>query len=297
MIGSNVSTIGGLTNGFIRGDLWDCECIQIYISPSRRWVIPPLTDNEIVEFENAWKASRIKQVIAHVPFLVNLASSNRDIQVKSLNRLKTEISRAHSYKVNYLVLHPGSSRNSTRKKGIEHLITSLNHICEEIDNYSTLILLETMAGQGNVIGSTFEELAIVLDNMSSPELFGVCFDTAHVFLAGYDIRGYEGYEKVLSKFDEIVGLNKIKAFHLNNTDWEIGSKVDRHSNLGGEKLGSQVFHAILRDPRFQNVPKIIEIPSRDEDSIKNLNYLRHLRSIENNIFEPKKGQMTLESVF
>lgn len=285
MLGSNVPTIGGLPVGFRYADKWGCECIQIYVTLSRRWDVSSLKNDEINRFNTAWQKSSVEQVIAHVPFLVNLASPDTGLRKKSIERLSIEISRADKFKVPFLVLHPGSYRNSSKEIGIERIINGLNFISQKSDNSSVKILLETMAGQGTALGSTFEEIAFIIENIENPEFVGVCFDTAHIFIAGYDIRGYKGYNKVMNKFDNIVGLDKIKVFHLNDSKTDLGSKNDRHANIGEGKLGLQVFHAILRDERFFNIPKILEIPERDEKSKEALEFLRELRVNKESICE------------
>lgn len=145
MLGSNVPTIGGFHTGFKWGDEWRCECIQIYITLSRRWNVPNLSQDEIAKFKTAWQESSVKQVVAHVPYLVNLASPIQDLWAKSVNRLLTELSRATKFGVPLLVLHPGSHGVSSRQKGIKKIIEALNNIFREID-VPVKILLETMAG-------------------------------------------------------------------------------------------------------------------------------------------------------
>ncbi len=296
MLGSNVPTVGGLPMGFKYADDWGCECIQIYITLSRRWDVPKLTQEEINKYKTAWQKSSVEKVVAHVPFLVNLASSDKEIRKKSIGRLTIENYRANIVRVSFLVLHPGSYGTSSRQDGIKRIIEALDVVSQKIDNSSTKILLETMAGQGTMIGSSFEEIASILEKLEKPEFFGVCFDTAHVFISGYDIRGYEGYEKVLGKFDEIIGFDKIKVIHLNDSKTNLGSKNDRHACIGEGQLGLQVFHAILRDPRFVNVPKILEIPERDKRSKDNLELLRRLQTNIDSIPEkhPRSEQLTLE---
>lgn len=299
MLGSNVPTIGGFHTGFQWGDEWGCECIQIYVTLSRRWDVPKLSQQEIDKFNKAWQESSVQQVVAHVPFLVNLASPDKEIRRKSIERLVVEGSRANKFRVPFLVLHPGSYGNSSRQDGTKRITEALDIVSQQIDNSSTKILLETMAGQGTMIGSSFEEITSILEKVERPEFFGVCFDTAHVFIAGYDIRGYEGYEKVLEKFDKIIGLDKIKVIHLNDSKTNLGSKNDRHACIGEAKMGLQVFHAILRDKRFHGIPKILEIPERDERSKDNLETLRKLQVICNPILGSKQTptQLTFEEVF
>jgi len=297
MLGSNVPTIGGFHTGFKWGDEWRCECIQIYVTLSRRWNVPNLSQNEIAKFKTAWQESSIKQVVAHVPYLVNLASPIQDLWTRSVNRLFIELSRATKFGVPLLVLHPGSYGTSSRQEGIKKIIEALDNIFEEVD-VPVKILLETMAGQGTMIGSRFEEIAFILEKVQKPELLGVCLDTGHLFMAGYDIRGYKGWESVLNEFNKIIGVGKIGTIHLNDSKTGLGSKSDRHACIGEGKLGLQVFHAILKDQRFRDVPKVLEIPERDTRSKDNLELLRNLQNISNSLPEEKRDptQLTLKEV-
>lgn len=297
MLGSNVPTIGGLPRGFRYAKEWNCGCIQIYVTLSRRWNVPDLLPKEIAEFKSAWQESPVRQVVAHVPFLVNLASPDSVIWQKSISRLITEVSRCHKLGIPFLVLHPGSYRASTKETGIKRMIEALNVVFRKIDDPSVKILLETSAGQGTMLGSRFEEIAYILERVEKPEFLDVCFDTAHVFIAGYDIRGYRKYKTVLKKFDKIIGLDKIKVIHLNDSKTKLGSRNDRHACIGEGKLGLQLFHAILRDSRFLNTPKILEIPERDERSKDNLELLRKLQAIPYPVSETKRPrQLTLKVV-
>jgi len=297
MLGSNVPTIGGFHTGFKWGDKWGCEVIQIYITLSRRWNVSALTKEEISKFKMAWQESSVKEVVAHVPYLVNLASPDKKLYQKSIERLLTEISRAIKFGVSLLVLHPGSYGNSKKEEGIKRVIEALNSVLQEID-FPGKILLETMAGQGTTVGSRFEELALILEKVKRPESLGICLDTGHLFMAGYDIRGYEGYQKILNEFDRIIGIEKIKAIHLNDSKTGLGSRSDRHACIGEGKLGLQVFHAILRDERFKGIPKILEIPERDTKSKDNLELLRNLQKRTDLLPKEKQDpiQLTLKEV-
>jgi len=297
MLGSNVPTIGGFHTGFKWGDKWGCEVIQIYITLSRRWNVSELTKEEISKFKMAWQESSVKEVVAHVPYLVNLASLDKELYQKSIERLLTEISRAIKFGVSLLVLHPGSYGNSKKEEGIKRVIEALNSVLQEID-FPGKILLETMAGQGTTIGSRFEELALILEKVKKPESLGICLDTGHLFMAGYDIRGYEGYQKILNEFDRIIGIEKIKAIHLNDSKTGLESRSDRHACIGEGKLGLQVFHAILRDEKFKGIPKILEIPERDTKSKDNLELLRNLQKRTDLLPKEKQDpiQLTLKEV-
>jgi len=294
MLGATVPTIGGLPNGFRYGDEWGCDCLQIYVTLSRTWEVRELTRKEVTAFRAAWKRSSVRQVVAHVPYLVNVASPDEEVRRKSRERLEIEFHRCEKFGVPLLILHPGGFRYSTKEKGLQRIISALNGIYRKPGNPSTRILLETMAGQGTMLGARFEELAQILREVEKPEYLGICFDTAHVFAAGYDLRGYGGYEKVLKEFDRVVGLDRIEAFHVNDSKTALGSRSDRHEYIGKGSLGLQVFHALVRDPRFRNLPKLLEVPKPLETAKADMQLLRKLQKTSKPISERilREGQKT-----
>lgn len=277
MLGSTVPTIGGLPMGFRHGDAWGCECIQIYVTLSRKWEVAELTDVEVSAFKDAWQQSAVKQVVAHVPYLVNLATPDDEMRQKSVERLHTEFNRADRFGVPTLILHPGGYKSSTPEEGLRRIVEALNGIFRAFPSSPTRILLETMAGQGTMLGARFEELAWILSELEQPERSGVCFDTSHVFAAGYDIRGYGGYTVVMKEFDRIIGIDRIGAFHTNDSKVEFGSRHDRHAWIGEGELGLQTFHGLVRDKRFYKIPMVLEMPDFENRSKQNLDILKKLR--------------------
>ncbi len=279
MLGSNVPTIGGLTTGFRYGDKWGCQCIQIYITLSRRWDVLDLSEDTVLQFKSAWQESSVREVIAHLPYLANLASPDKELYLKARNRLIIELNRAKELGISFLVLHPGNHRGSGERSGIQRTVKSLNDAIAKTNNVSTKILLETMSGQGTELGYSFEQIAKILDQVKDSHRFGICFDTCHVFAAGYGVDTYKGYERTIERFDKIIGIKKIQAFHLNDSKGGLGSRIDRHVSIGEGYLGLKCFHAIVKDPRFIDVPKILEIPKREERSQQNLNLLKRLQGL------------------
>ncbi len=277
MLGATVPTIGGLHKAFDSATAWDCECLQIYLTMSRRWDSPPLTFEQQQAFLASWHASNVQEVISHVPFLVNIASPDTILWNKSVKRLLFEVKTAVELSVRFLVLHPGSPRESDREDGIRRAIEAVNISLEDADDTCPMILIETMAGQGTALGSSFEELARMLGDIEKRRFAGVCFDMAHVFAAGYDISGYEGYERVLAQFDSIVGADAIGTIHINDSQTRLGSKHDRHTYVGEGQIGLQAFHSVLRDPRFATIPKVLELPGRGDSIKDNLKFLRNLQ--------------------
>ena len=294
IIGSNVPTIGGVHKGFEWASRWGCESIQIYVTPSRRWEVPPLSKTTIDGFRLAWQKSLVREVVAHVPFLVNLASPNIELWKKSIQRLVTEITVADQLGVRFLVLHPGSFVDSTKESGIARIIMGLKTVLTETENLNVSVLLETMSGQGSMIGSKFEDLRLILQKVNVPHRLGVCFDTAHVFEAGYDLRGYDGLACVMAMLDDCIGISNLKVFHLNDSLTDLASRVDRHAALGVGKLGLQVFHALVRDRRFNDISMILEEPEQKTQSVLDLNILRGLRAHNATLNEVKQDSFQPE---
>jgi deoxyribonuclease-4 len=303
MIGSNVPAHpgkGGLSTLFTYAERWRCECAQTYITLSRTWKTRELSPEETLSFRTAWKSSSVKQVIAHVPLIVNPAAPTDAIWQNSRTRLATELSIADQLGIQLLVLHPGYCGRLGKKAGIDRTIDALNEVFNSAEASHVMILLETMAGQGSAICSRFEDMAEIIRRVEKSHLLGVCLDTCHVFAAGYDIRGYQGYEKVLKEFDAKVGKDKLKMLHVNDSKGDLGCRIDRHMAIGEGKLGLQVFHAIVRDKRFEDTPKVLELPSRDEGKIQQqLKLLRKLQETTERVSEPKevKIQSRLDESF
>ncbi|MGB8779459.1 MAG: deoxyribonuclease IV [Candidatus Bathyarchaeia archaeon] len=303
MIGSNVPAHpgkGGLSTLFAYAQKWGCECAQTYITLSRTWKTRELSPEETLSFRTAWQTSSVKQVIAHVPLIVNPAAPTDAIWQNSKTRLATELSIADQLGIQLLVMHPGYCGRLGKKAGIGRTVNALNEVFNGTEASHVMILLETMAGQGTAIGSRFEDLTEIIKGVEKSHLLGVCLDTCHVFAAGYDIRGYQGYENVLKEFDAKVGKDKLKMLHVNDSKGDLGCRIDRHMAIGEGKLGLQVFHAIVRDKRFEDTPKVLELPTRDEEKIQQqLRLLRKLQKTTEYVSEPKeiKIQSRLDESF
>lgn len=285
MLGSNVPTIGGLNVGISYAIDWNCECIQIYLTNSRKWDVDESSYEKAAIFRSNLVGSPIKSVISHVPFLVNLASPDCDIQEKSMTRLVEEVKLADSFNVPFIVLHPGSATGIAKEEGLHRIARCLNTVLKSTFNNSAGIALETMAGQGRALGSKFEEIAYIMKKCKMSDRLGVCFDTAHVFQAGYDIRGYDGWLRVLDIFEEIIGVERIRVIHINDSYTDLSSHVDRHAPVGQGQLGLQIFHAITREANFKNIPKILETPNIEQHGKRSLLLLRKLESSEGPIQE------------
>ena len=276
LLGAHVSISGGVFNAIARGKTIGCTAIQIFTKNQMQWKAKELTNNDIEKFKTELKKSTLTSVISHDSYLINLGSPNKDMLIKSRNAFGNEMQRTEVLGIPFLVFHPGAHLNFGEDYGLHKIAESLNMLLDQYKNYKLMPLLETTAGQGTNLGYRFEQLSEIIEMVEQKDRVGVCFDTAHVFAAGYDIRTRETYEKTFNEFDKIVGLEKLKAFHLNDSKKVLGSRVDRHENIGQGYIGLESFRILLNDPRFENVPKILETPGKEQDFKKNLDLLKSL---------------------
>ena len=276
LLGAHVSVGGGVENAPARGRELGCDAIQIFSKNQRQWKSVPLSDEAVREFHRAVDDCEIRKVVVHDSYLINLAHPDPDALKKSLDAFSYEMRRADSLGIPYLVFHPGSHLKTTEAEGIQRIAESLNTVLKNIPENHIMLLLETTAGQGNHLGYRFEQLAEIISLTEQKERVGVCYDTAHSFAAGYDLRTKKTYEQTFKEFDGIVGLNKLKVFHLNDSKGDLGSRIDRHENIGKGFLGMESFRFLVNDSRFREHPMILETPGGDKYYKENLNLLRSL---------------------
>ena len=260
LIGAHLSVAGGLENALGLAIQTNCTVVQIFTKSGRAWFAKPLTEEQITTFKKACKATpNVKTVIAHAGYLINIAAKNKDIEQQSIASLIAELKRADELGLDALVLHPGSHVGQGEETGLNKIAANLDIVFEQ-SKTKTMLLLETAAGQGTNLGYTFEQLAYLYKKVTHKKQLGFCLDTCHIFSAGYDISTTAGYKTVLEHFDTIVGLEHLKAIHLNDSKNECGAKLDRHENLGKGKIPLEAFACIMNDPRLLGVPKILETP-------------------------------------
>ena len=276
LLGAHVSIAGGMEKAFERAESIGCTAMQIFTKSNRQWSAKPLKKETIKAFKQAAKESLIKNIVVHSTYLINLASPNTEVAKKSVAALIQEIKRCQQLDIRYLILHPGSHLNSGEDVALEKIAQNLDKVFKQTPD-STMILLETMAGQGSSTCYTFEQIKKIVQHSSNKRRIGVCFDTCHAFAAGYDFRTPEKYEKMWQKFDKIIGLSKLKALHINDSKKELGSRVDRHEHIGKGKIGTKGFSLIFNDERFFDIPKILETPAQTEqDYMPNMKTLKRL---------------------
>lgn len=260
LIGAHISVAGGMDLAFKRGESIGCTSMQIFTKSNRQWQAKPLDKEAIAAFKKAHKASFIKPVVVHSSYLINIGSPDKEIEKKSTDALAIELSRCNALGIPYLVFHPGSHIDGDEDACLKRITKNLDSIYKK-DPGKTMILLETMAGQGTGVCYKFEQIAHIIKNATFKRKLGVCFDTCHAFAAGYDFRTKESYEKMWENFDQTIGLTKLKAIHINDSVKDLASRVDRHAEVGKGKLGLGAFKLIFNDPRFFDIPKILETPS------------------------------------
>ncbi len=264
LLGAHMSIAGGLEQAIISGSSIGCTTIQLFTKSNRQWNAKPLTDDQIELFKKTHKEYDVDPVVAHATYLINIASPDSKIAQASMKALAFELERCQSINIPYLVLHPGSYTSGDRQEGLERISKHLDEIFEQVPG-STMILLETMAGQGSVLCSTFEDIATVINNSKHKKRLGVCVDTCHLFVAGYDLRTPETYKKTWDDFDQIIGLDRLKVIHINDSKKGLHSRVDRHEHIGKGELGLEPFRLLFNDERFYEIPKILETPKSTEE--------------------------------
>ncbi len=276
LLGAHVSIGGGVEKSIQRGEELGCESIQIFSKNQRQWKSAPLSDESTALFRKRFQNSDIRSVVIHDSYLINLASPNTDMLTKSREAFLDEMMRADQLKIPFLVFHPGSHMKTGEEAGLQRIAESLETVLLKQPNGHVQLLLETTSGQGDHLGYCFEHLAKIISLVSQKDRLGVCYDTSHTFESGYDIRTESRYKETFTQFNRIIGLDRLKVFHLNDSKTDLGSRVDRHENIGKGFLGLEPFRFLVNDPRFIDHPMILETPGGDAFYQKNLDLLRSL---------------------
>ncbi len=275
-----MSIAGGYYKAVEAAAEFGMEVVQLFTKNNNQWKARPLAQSEIDEFRAALKSTGVSCPVAHDSYLINLASPNDELWHKSLDAFTIELERAEALGLIGIVMHPGAFVTSTEEAGLARIVSALDEAHRRTAGFTTVTLLETTAGQGSNLGHRFEHLAHIINNVDEPARLGVCVDTCHIFVAGYSIGSKREYDATVAEFDRVIGLERIRAFHLNDSVRELGSRVDRHAKIGAGKLGLEPFRFLLNDTRFASVPMYLETPKGEEDGeqLDAIN-LRTLRSL------------------
>ena len=273
-IGFHAPIKGGLHNALIVARDTGCDTVQLFSRNPRGWLAKPLAVEDVVQFRKTRKLTRISPVLIHCNYLVNLAASDEALLTKSRESFREEVERALVLGVDYLVVHPGSARGACEADGIALCAESLKIACEGLRLEKFSILLENTAGQGECIGHRFEHLRAIMDACPALPL-GVCFDTAHAFTAGYDLREEDGLTALLQKMQRTVGFKNVRAIHFNDSRAAYNSRVDRHWHIGEGHIGTDALRNVAQHPKLRHCAFILETPYDDPRAdVKNLEMLR-----------------------
>lgn len=277
LLGAHVSTAGGLRKAPARGAEIDATAIQIFTKMPSRWAEKPVDPDEARDFRTGCVEAGIRFVCVHDSYLINLASADEILRERSYESFRSELERSRDVGAAVVVSHPGNATDGDLDRGLEQNARLVERALREVED-SPMVLFETTAGAGRVIGSRFEEIARLRDAIDPAvrHRVGVCFDTCHVYSAGYDLR--EDYDGVMAEFDRIIGLEHLRVFHLNDSQKPFASKRDRHEEIGQGSLGDEPFRRIMTDPRFTLIPKLLETPKGDDPAVADRRNLGRLRA-------------------
>jgi deoxyribonuclease-4 len=273
-----MSIAGGVDQALVLGQRLGCQAIQIFTKSSRQWFSKPYSNDEVKAFHRRLPESGIREVMAHDSYLLNLGSPERGLRQKSIRAFLDEMERCELLGVRYLIAHPGSHVGSGEQLGLKTIASSIDEIQKTTGGFRVLVTLEITAGQGTNLGYRFEQMRQIVDQTAESDRIRFCFDTEHAFAAGYDLRTREGYDRTFAEFDEILGIQNIVAFHLNDSKKEFNSRVDRHEHIGQGKLGLECFRFLMNDRRFWGIPMSLETPKGPDykEDMENLSVLRGL---------------------
>ncbi|MGH9175629.1 MAG: deoxyribonuclease IV, partial [Vicinamibacterales bacterium] len=263
-LGAHMSIAGGFDKAVHRAQSVDSDALQIFTKNQKQWKAKPIADEDALLFRQCCIDCSIDPVVAHDSYLINLASPNDEMWEKSIEAFRIELERCEQLGIPFLVTHPGAHMGSGIAAGIARVVAALDRIHDELPDYRVRTLLETTAGQGTTLGSTFEELAALRAGVAAPERIGVCFDTCHVFVAGYDIRTPEAYSATMDALETAIGIAAVEAFHFNDALADFGSKRDRHAQIGAGFIGAEGFRNLMNDPRFAGKPALLETEKGDD---------------------------------
>ena len=283
-----MSVAGGLPFAIARAQIHRCESLQIFSKNASQWRARPLPAEEIAAFRNAAKQTGIAPIVAHASYLINLATTSDALRAQSIAALGEEVDRAEALGLLGVVLHPGARMAAPVEQALSLISSALTQVLKARPRGRTMILIEHTAGQGSTMGSTFEEIAAMIRGVKRSRRLGVCLDTCHLLASGYNLCDEGGYRATFDSFDALIGFDRLKVFHLNDSKKPCSSRVDRHEHIGKGCIGLEPFRRLVNDPRFDHLPMILETEKsewREKGKVvidpldeMNLNTLRSLRN-------------------
>ena len=288
-IGAHMSVAGGVSKAVDRAVVHGCEALQVFTKNASQWKGKPLDEAEVRLFRRGVDETGIQPVVSHASYLINLATTAPGLREQSIAAFVDEIDRAHALGLLGVVIHPGTCTAGTEDDALRLIADAIRQAFRANPRRKTMVLLEHTAGQGRTLGHRFEHLATIIGHLNGSSRVGVCLDTCHLVASGYDIVTEDGYRETFAAFERLVGFDRLKVFHGNDSKKPCGSRVDRHEHIGQGCLGEEPFRRLLHDRRFQGLPILIETAKAkgserpglivaDEYDVRNLGTLRRLRS-------------------
>ncbi len=278
LLGAHMSSAGGVHKAVERAVSIGCTALQLFTKNNNQWFAKKLEDEVIENYRKNIGDADLSGVVSHDSYLINLCAANSDILKKSRASFQDELERCELLGIPYLNFHPGAHVGAGEEEGLKKIVESLDIIHDKTKNFKVLSVVEVTAGQGTTLGYKFEQINKIITGVQQKNRMAVCIDTCHIFAAGYDISTEKGYEKTFKEFEEIVGLEKLVAFHVNDSKKGLASKVDRHEHIGKGEIGLLGFKLLMNDERFDHIPKILETPKEEDmlDDVENMKILKKL---------------------
>jgi deoxyribonuclease-4 len=276
LFGAHMSIAGGYHLALQAAHEHACEAVQLFTKSSNQWRAKDITETDVSIFRETLRQTQVRQLMAHDSYLINLASPEESLFLRSLEAFVVEVQRAELLGLTYLVMHPGAHMGAGVEAGLIRVAQAFDEVHRRCAGCRVQVLLETTAGQGSTLGYRFEHLARILELVAEPERLGVCLDTCHVFAAGYALSTEREYRATFREFDRVVGLERLRAFHVNDSVKPLGSRVDRHAHIGKGCLGLEAFRLLVNDQRFRDCPMVLETPKEGDMDKVNLRTLRKL---------------------
>ncbi|MBL7197491.1 MAG: deoxyribonuclease IV [Candidatus Omnitrophica bacterium] len=279
-LGVHISTAGRIYLSIDRAVSLGCNTMQIFSRSPRSWRQAKLNQEDIEEFKQRRKKANIGPIFIHIPYLINLASPLKKLYLESIKAYIEDIKEAGSLGAEYLVTHMGSHKKRGEESGLRRFAQALNIIIKETEKQKVTILLENTSGSGSWLGYKFGHHQMIIDRIEDKDRVGICFDTCHAYSAGYDIATNKGLDETLDEIDNLVGLNRLRLVHLNDTKDKLASGKDRHEHIGKGEIGLDGFKRIINHAKLKDVPFILETPKDAErDDVRNLSVVRRLRGL------------------
>lgn len=285
--GSHLSAAGGMENAVLAARELGFESAALFVKNQRQWAGKPLTPEQIAAYRRAAQSTGVHPVVAHASYLINLASEKDDLRDKSMAALADEVARCDALGIPFIVLHPGAAGPQPVNIALHRIAGAINSVLEKVQGGTSVVLLESMAGQGTTLGHEPEHLTTIIAGVKPKARIGVCLDTCHLFAAGSDFRTAEGYAALMAKLDAAFGLNLVRCIHLNDSQVPCGKRVDRHDHIGQGHIGLEGFAHFVNDPRWNELPMILETPKGTNDDGEDLDAI-NLRTLKE-LQKPAKG--------